>query len=304
MLRAQFKILVADADADVRKVVSRGYLMNIGFRSVIETKDAEMAWDRLDEAAKLEDSIRLVLADWDLPRGGGVGLLKKLRADERFAKTPFIMLTGHIDRAEVESAAKLGVNDFLTKPLKIATVREKVSAFYQASLPRPAKPSDLKILMVDDDEDVLNVAVDTLLRMGFHNIRGFPSADAAWADLLMASGKSEPYELIISDWTMPHVSGLDLLTRVRAHPVLKHTPFFMLTAQAERNRVIEAVEAGASGFITKPFRSEIIRQKLAAFAAAHAKHPETLYARWRQLHEVVGRPEPRLPKASGDPDDE
>jgi two-component system chemotaxis response regulator CheY len=70
------------------------------------------------------------------------------------------------------------------------------------------------------------------------------------------------FELIVSDWNMPNMTGLEFLKTVRADPKFKHLPFLMVTAEAEKENIIEAVKAGVSNYIVKPFTGQALKDKL------------------------------------------
>ena len=75
--------------------------------------------------------------------------------------------------------------------------------------------------------------------------------------------RSQPYEFVVSDWNMPNMTGIELLRAVRADAQLRHLPFLMITAEAKRENIIEAAQAGASGYIVKPFTAATLEEKLA-----------------------------------------
>lgn len=95
--------------------------------------------------------------------------------------------------------------------------------------------------------------------IGFKNLVEAADGAVAWE---MISAAVIPIQLVISDWNMPVSSGLDLLKRVRTDNRFKELPFVMLTAESEQNQVIEAVLAGVSNYIVKPFSAQILKEKL------------------------------------------
>jgi two-component system chemotaxis response regulator CheY len=79
--------------------------------------------------------------------------------------------------------------------------------------------------------------------------------------------KAKPYGLIVSDWNMPNMEGIDLLRNIRKEPEpLKNIPFLMVTAEAEKEKVIEAIKAGVDNYIVKPFTAEVLKEKLEKIA--------------------------------------
>jgi two-component system chemotaxis response regulator CheY len=117
---------------------------------------------------------------------------------------------------------------------------------------------DIKILVVDDFATMRKVLRNLLKQGGYENI--VEAADGVAALQII---KTEKIDFIISDWNMPNMSGLDLLKSVRADKEVSDTPFLMVTAETLPERVISAVKAGASSYITKPFTADVLNEKIA-----------------------------------------
>ncbi|MDD9950337.1 MAG: chemotaxis response regulator CheY [Zetaproteobacteria bacterium] len=117
---------------------------------------------------------------------------------------------------------------------------------------------DMKILVVDDFPTMRRI-VKTLLRQnGFNNI--IEAEDGAKAySTLQTTGD---IEMVVSDWNMPNMTGLELLKTVRADPKFKHLPFLMVTAEAEKENIIEAVKSGVNNYVVKPFTGAILKEKM------------------------------------------
>ena len=117
---------------------------------------------------------------------------------------------------------------------------------------------DLKILVVDDFPTMRRI-VKTLLRQNGYN--NFVEAEDGEKALEMLHAEPD-IEFIVSDWNMPNMTGLELLKTVRADPKLKHLPFLMVTAEAEKENIIEAVKSGVNNYIVKPFTGQTLKEKL------------------------------------------
>lgn len=114
-----------------------------------------------------------------------------------------------------------------------------------------------RILTVDDYKTMLRIIGNLLRQLKFENIdEALNGADAL--ELL----KHTKYDLIISDWNMEPMNGMELLKAVRADPQLKHIPFIMVTAESKTENVIAAKQAGVTNYIVKPFNAETLRLKL------------------------------------------
>jgi two-component system chemotaxis response regulator CheY len=117
--------------------------------------------------------------------------------------------------------------------------------------------TSMKVLVVDDFATMRRIVKGVLKQLGFSNIVEAEDGSAALDAL-----KKEKVGLIVSDWNMPKMTGLDLLKAVRSDEGLKETPFIMVTAEGQKENVIEAVKAGVSNYIVKPFTPETFSEKL------------------------------------------
>jgi len=124
-------------------------------------------------------------------------------------------------------------------------------------------PADTRILIADDmTNQVLFVRME-LKNLGFTGaMPGAPNGKVALEILEKQKAKQEPIGLIISDWEMPLMNGLEFLKNVRAHPDFKDIPVIMLTSHNNAEQVSAAAQAGASGYMTKPFSRASLRDKL------------------------------------------
>lgn len=114
-----------------------------------------------------------------------------------------------------------------------------------------------RILTVDDYKTMLRIIGNLLRQLKFENIDEALDGNEALERL-----KQSKYDLIISDWNMEPMNGMDLLKAVRADPQLKHIPFIMVTAESKTENVIAAKQAGVTNYIVKPFNAETLRLKL------------------------------------------
>jgi len=121
---------------------------------------------------------------------------------------------------------------------------------------------DMKILVVDDALTMRMIAKKLLREIGFTNIDSTDDGANAWPKLEEAIKIEEPFEFIICDWYMPKMSGIDLLKKVKADENMKSVPFLMVTSEAKGEAVSEAVTAGVSNYIVKPFGVEVLKEKI------------------------------------------
>jgi len=116
---------------------------------------------------------------------------------------------------------------------------------------------DMNVLVVDDFSTMRRIVKKSLTIMGFKNIIEVEDGKDA-LDVLA----KEDIGLILSDWNMPVMMGIDLLKAVRGDEKLKKIPFIMVTAEGQKNNIMAAVEAGVSNYIVKPFTPDILKEKI------------------------------------------
>lgn len=116
---------------------------------------------------------------------------------------------------------------------------------------------NLKVLIVDDYKTMLRILANLLRQLKFTNIEKAIDGSEALRKL-----RAENFGLVISDWNMEPMTGIELLREVRADDKLKHLPFIMITAESKSENVIAAKEAGVSNYIVKPFNAETLKGKM------------------------------------------
>jgi two-component system chemotaxis response regulator CheY len=116
---------------------------------------------------------------------------------------------------------------------------------------------DMKVLVVDDYATMRRILKNVLKQIGFRNIVEADDGSTALGVL-----KKQKIDFILADWNMPKMTGLELLKAVRSDESLKNTPFLMVTAEAQKSAVLEAVRAGVSNYIVKPFTADIVKEKI------------------------------------------
>lgn len=120
-----------------------------------------------------------------------------------------------------------------------------------------AVDKNMNVLIVDDYKTMLRIIRNLLKQLGFNNVD--EATDGSMALQMLRVGS---YGLIISDWNMEPMTGLQLLREVRADAKLKSIPFIMVTAESKSENVIAAKEAGVSNYIVKPFNAETLKTKM------------------------------------------
>ncbi|QJB57951.1 chemotaxis response regulator CheY [Pseudodesulfovibrio sp. zrk46] len=116
---------------------------------------------------------------------------------------------------------------------------------------------NMRVLVVDDFSTMRKIVKNILRQIGFTNIVEADDGSTAWEVL-----NKDNIDFIVSDWNMPTMSGIDLLRKVRASEEYADIPFLMVTAEAQQENIIEAVQAKVSNYIVKPFTPETLSQKI------------------------------------------
>ncbi|MGE3977330.1 MAG: chemotaxis response regulator CheY [Nitrospira sp.] len=120
----------------------------------------------------------------------------------------------------------------------------------------PADPN-MKILVVDDMVTMRRIVKNILKQLGFANVEEAENGQEALQKL-----QADTYGFVVSDWNMPVMTGIDMLRAIRADEKLKTTPVLMVTAEAQQSNLVEAVKAGVSNYIVKPFTAETLQEKI------------------------------------------
>jgi two-component system chemotaxis response regulator CheY len=118
---------------------------------------------------------------------------------------------------------------------------------------------NMNVLIVDDYKTMLRIIRNLLKQLGFENVDEATDGGSALTKL-----RERTYGLVISDWNMEPMTGLELLKEVRADHRLKQVPFIMVTAESKTENVVAAKEAGVTNYIVKPFNAATLKQKLSA----------------------------------------
>ena len=118
---------------------------------------------------------------------------------------------------------------------------------------------DMPVLVVDDYKTMTRILQNLLKSLGFSNLH-----EAASGEEALKLVRQTQFGLVVSDWYMEPMSGMDLLTAIRADEGLKSTPFIMVTAESKTENVVWAKRAGVDNYIVKPFNAQTLRQKIAA----------------------------------------
>ena len=116
---------------------------------------------------------------------------------------------------------------------------------------------DMNVLVVDDAATMRRIVRSLLRELGIKNVREAEDGEMAFEDL-----KRQKADLVVSDWAMPKMTGIELLRAICQDDALKEIPVLMVTAESKKENIMEAVQAGVSNYIVKPFNSKTLEDKL------------------------------------------
>lgn len=266
-MSAGYHFLVVDDDAESRATVVE-YLKSIGHDRVTECSDGGEAIRALDR----DPTLNFIISDWDMPLMNGLTLLQRVKAHPGRANLPFLIMTSPISQEaeKVMLAAENLVDGYLIKPFRINLLQEKIERILETPIRGPQK----QVLVVDDDEEARAMVIEYLKQMGFKDVVGLADGKAALEHLQRDPAK---VGLIVSDWDMPELNGIDLLKALKGTPSYEEIPFLMITSQSsiESMKVVQAARASVDDYLLKPFSLGDIRKRV-----------ESLIERTRTRNEV------------------
>ena len=269
------KVLCVDDHATNRALL-RAHLRRWEME-VEEAPNGERALARLREAAATSKPIRLVIADYFMPRMDGIAFATQMRADPTFAGIPIIMLTSYADRTRNAEARAAGIRRVLTKPVRRAQLLDTVltalrpepasgTTADQRPVAMPTQPtSHARILVAEDNPVNQQLARAMLLRLGYQTDVAGNGQEAV--DSVM----TVPYDLVLMDCQMPVMDGFEATRIIREREgTSRHTHIIAVTANAMEGDRERCIAAGMDDYLAKPFRAGDLRRVLAKWLPAGA----------------------------------
>lgn len=123
----------------------------------------------------------------------------------------------------------------------------------------------MKVLIVDDSSTMRRIVSNVVSQVGINQEDIYQAEDGKVALKLLDSLDNIKIDLILTDWNMPNMNGLDLVCNLRNHPIYKKTPIIMITTEGGKSEVITALKAGVNNYIVKPFNAETLKEKIYPF---------------------------------------
>jgi two-component system sensor histidine kinase/response regulator len=269
----QTRFLVVDDFEPMRKVTAE-QLRKMGAQAILMAANGA-------EALKLlrQQAVDMVLSDWNMPVMNGLELLKAIRADEKLAALPVVMITAEAERSRIMEAVAHGVSDLLVKPYTVGNLQDRVQKALNwvprsnasagpavssrsetspvaADLPKSAKPT---ILVVDDTPDNLH-----LLSNLFNDEYRVRIAHNGSKALTICQSDSPP-DLVLLDVMMPDMDGFEVAQKMREHPSSETIPVIFVTAMDTDDARLKGLELGAVDFVTKPINPGMLQHRVRNF---------------------------------------
>ncbi|MGZ3711710.1 MAG: response regulator [Bdellovibrionota bacterium] len=144
----------------------------------------------------------------------------------------------------------------------LKTMAARTTSYAMGNADMASFPAATRILIADDMTTMRKVVCRTLNGLGYADITEANDGKTAWEHITIACETGMPFQLILSDWNMPIMKGLDLLKLVRGNPATRTTPFILITAESEMSQIKAAIQAGANAYILKPFNAESMGAKI------------------------------------------
>jgi CheY-like chemotaxis protein len=248
------RFLVVDDDDESRDTIVE-YLYSLGFPQVVQAKDGQEALKILDK----DPAINFIISDWDMPKLNGLTLLQKVRSHPKRHNIPFLIATSPISKEQekIVLAAENMVSSYIIKPFRIQTFQEKVMNLIE----REIKGIKRHAVVVDDDEDARAMVTEYLKSINFNEVKDFKDAKTALSYLESHFSK---VGLVVSDWEMPEMTGIELLKVCKTDARLRDIPFLMITSQSsiERMKVMQAARSNVDDYLLKPFNTDDIKKRV------------------------------------------
>ena len=164
-----------------------------------------------------------------------------------------------LDDPETEGISRYQIEE------KLITMVSVVNKLEHARPEPSLQNKSCRVLVVDDVDSMRKVHRHYLLEAGFREIDMAADGLRAYALLRHGLAEKKPYDLVISDWEMPKVSGLELLRKVRTDKELWRTPFFLITSFNDKKHILQGINTGATGYMVKPINQAMVSKKFSEY---------------------------------------
>jgi len=245
------KVLLADDSSTARQIIKRELIM-MGFedQNIRDAADGEQALKFLGKT-----DFHMIISDWHMPNMDGLELLKAVKGDGRFKAIPFLMLTSEAEREKISKAFESSADQYIGKPFTSVPFQKTINKLLLGS----SSYEDKKVMIIDDSAVLRSILAKNLEQVGFlkDNIIESMNGEDGLEKLMV-----EKFDLVITDWYMPKMDGLEFVKMLKDREHLKNIPLLMVTSEMDSRKELEAFRAGVSAYIIKPFTANDLESKI------------------------------------------
>ena len=252
--KAEFKnkkVLLADDSSTARQIIKKE-LIQLGFedQNIRDAADGEQALKFLGKT-----DFNLIISDWHMPNMDGLEFLKAVKGDGKYKSIPFLMLTTEAEKNKISEAFESSADQYIGKPFKSEPFSQTINKLLLGS----SSYNDKKVLVIDDSSVLRSILAKNLEQVGFSKINIVQSEDGEdGLDKLSVDN----FDLVITDWYMPKMDGLEFVKMLKEKDRLKNIPLLMVTSEMDSKKELEAFRAGISAYIIKPFTANDLETKI------------------------------------------
>ena len=246
-------VLIVEPSPTQRRIIVRA-LQNTGVESVVETDTGNAALSKLDTF-----SPDLVISSLYLPDMTGTDLVHAIRDSERYADTPFMLISSETRFRYLDPIRQAGAVGILPKPFSDAELRTALAATLDLLDDSGMQLTDVdaesfQVLLVDDSPLARRHTARVLASMGIQRI-DFAEDGVQALDMI----EQQYYDFIVTDYNMPRMDGKELIEHIRAASSQSSVPVLMVTGESNRHRLAAVQQSGVSAICDKPFEPAMVR---------------------------------------------
>ncbi|RAU19791.1 two-component system response regulator [Nitrincola tibetensis] len=253
---SQLNVLLAEPSAVQRKIITQ-QLTDEGVTSIDGVRS-------IKDALASISSIRpdLIISALHFSDGNADDLLEALRADPSWIDIPFMLISSETRHEQLDTFKQSGVIAILPKPFTREGIRSAINATLDLLSTSELDlqcydPETLKVLVVDDSKMARKMITRVLKNLGIENITQAEDGAAAIEIL-----HDETFDLIVTDYNMPEINGLQLAEYIRDNALLTHIPVLMVTSEASHTHLSNVAQSGVNAMLDKPFEPELVKKLL------------------------------------------
>ncbi|MDZ4662002.1 MAG: response regulator [Pseudomonadota bacterium] len=262
MFSRHARILIID-DMHTMCAIIQKLLGELGFDKIELAVTGMSGFLMLEQAVAQRQPFSLVITDWQMPEMSGIELIERCKTIPALQHTPFLFVTAENTLENIQKAITAGAFDYLLKPFSRVQLKEKMARV--ANLLRDTKTfsKNSNILIVDDSKWTILTLTKMLNSLGFLNLHSYLSGKEALEYLdLTIKGRQHKIDFVITDWNMPNMSGLELFEKCKQNRILAKIPFLLATAENREVNLNQAVAAGISEYLIKPYEITELKKKI------------------------------------------